>query len=166
MGSLYTGPIFEWLSSSPEEICRHAQPDCHHSSAQKWLGNFSCQARRGVAADGAGDHGQQAITPNHLAIDHEKHEGYTVSHRGGNDLQRIDLVQILVAEKRQQGDDQKSGAGTEVADIETDDHRENEHGNEMGLVHFAALGCLLETKLATLKPTRNRPTERKDDFCN
>src|SRR5208283_5017349 len=90
------------------------------------LGNHASKAGGGVSADGAGDHSEQTIAPNDLAIDHEDDEGNTVGQRGGDYFEGVDLVQVLVAEEREEGDHKEAGPGAEVADVEAD----NDGGNE------------------------------------
>src|SRR5579859_275553 len=115
MGPLYNGAVCCRLSRLPEEVCGHAQPDHYDASTQDGLRNLPREARRRISADCACDHGEQAVAPDNLAIDHEKHKRDSVRHCGGDNFERVDLIQVLVAEERKKSDDQKAGAGTEVA---------------------------------------------------
>src|ERR1039457_5265189 len=100
------------LSIAPKEPGGHGKADKDDKASKNALGNHAGEARRRVAPDSAGDHGQQAITPDDLAIDHKENEGNAVCHCGGNYFESVDLIQVLVAKEREQGDHEKDGQPT------------------------------------------------------
>ena len=105
-----------------------------------------------IAADGAGDHGKQAVAPLHLAADDEDEERDAVGHGGGDDLEGIDLVQVLKAEEREQGDDEESGAGAEVADVKADEDGGEEDAEAAGRWGPGAVRRGVAGGFAALKP--------------
>ena len=86
------------------------------------MGDHAGKAGRGVAANGAGDHGQQAVAPNDLAVHYKDNKSDTVSQSGGDHFEGIDLMQVAVAEERKKGNEEKASAGAKVADIKADEN--------------------------------------------
>src|SRR5271166_4312280 len=160
--SLSTKRMPSWLITSvyrdqgsgilPKEPPCHRQPDENHQPAQDRLRHLAGKARRTVAADGAGDHGQQAIAPLHLAADDENEERHAVGHGGGNDLEGVDLVQVLKTEEGQKRNEQKAGPGAKVANVEADKNRRQKHVKEPRRSGFAAGRALLHPR----QPAGNR----------
>ncbi len=62
----------------------------------------------------------KAVAPDNLTVEYEENERDSVGHGGGDHLERVDLVQVLVAEEGEHRDDEESRAGAEVADVEAD----------------------------------------------
>src|ERR1039458_1363643 len=66
------------LSIAPKEPGCHGKANEDDQPAKNGLRDHPGEAGRRVAADGAGDNGQQTVTPDHLAIDHKEDEGNSV----------------------------------------------------------------------------------------
>src|ERR1700728_1773149 len=86
----------------PKEPRRNAKAYGYDCAAQQALRDAAGQGGRAIAGDGADDHSQQAVAPDDLAIHDGDAEDDAVSQSGRNDFECVDLVQILVAEEREQ----------------------------------------------------------------
>src|SRR6266568_883516 len=104
----------------PEEPCGHGEANEDYGAAKDGLRDAAGHAGRGVAADCAGDHGEKAVAPDDLSVEDEEDEGDAVGHGGGDHFKPVDFVQILKAEEGENGDDDETCAGAEVADVDAD----------------------------------------------
>src|SRR5208282_2319370 len=105
---------------APEEPSGHGKADKDNQAAEKRLRDLAGEAGRDVAADGACDHSQQAIAPDDLAFGHKNDKGDAVGQGSGDHFEGVYLVEVAVAEEREQGDEEKTSSGAKVADVKAD----------------------------------------------
>jgi hypothetical protein len=113
---------------------------------------------KNIPSDGAGEHGQQAVAPDNLTAHATKiTTGDAVGQCGGDHLESVDLVQVLIAEQREHRDEQKACAGSEVANIKTDRHGSQK--DRQTARRAGAAGRLVAS--ATGQPSRDRTGKRQ-----
>src|ERR1035437_233773 len=146
------------LACFPEEPCGHGEADEDDDATEDGLGNQAGKPGGGVAADGAGHHGEKAVAPLDLATDHEGREWDAIGHGGGDYFEGVDLVQVLETEEGEQGDDEEAGSGAKVADIEADHDGAEEHEQASGVTR-----TVYQTPSTPLEPAGDGAAEGKDD---
>src|ERR1700744_237312 len=141
---------------SPEKVSSHTQPKADHHPAHYLRIELTREARSKVAADRSRHHHQEAVLPQHLLLHDKDDHRNAVSQRRSHDLERIDLVDILDPEDRQQRNDQKSSARPEVSDVEANHDHADKQRQKRWMTLFLSL-----VPAAPLQPAGNRRARRK-----
>ena len=87
-----------------------------------------------LAAESGKNSHHQAEAPFDLACEDERNCGYADGYRGGENLQRVHLVDIVNAANAKERHHQKAPAGTEISNVHADDHHAD---NEQFVVALA-----------------------------